>query len=198
MFENCCWRWKGCVHFNMLSIYIIECVFINMYYFSMHLYFMQSRSILGCILCFYLTSKLPSQGGEKKRHQKGLFSGNHVSQVFQASLNVKCVSNFSPSTTKMFLIFQHFCVQMHLPIWFLHSWIITKHPPIVLSVIIFKILQHSSCDECLLVGSDPTPGMGGYSSWEHAPKGCLISIWKPHTEGHTPKWIGGRIFLSLP
>lgn len=81
---------------------------------------------------------------------------------------------FFPSTTKMLFIFQHFCVQMNLPIWFSHTRIITKHLSTMLSVIIFKILRHSSCDKCLFVGSDPQPRTVGYSSWEQTP-GVLAS-----------------------
>lgn len=102
---------------------------------------------------------------------------------------------FFPSTAKMFLIFQHFCVQMHLPIWFSHSRIITKHSPIVLSVIIFKILQHSSCDKCLLAGSDPHPRNG----WvlRTRPKGTSLVSESLHAEGQTPEWRSQNFSFSI-
>lgn len=80
--KTCCWKWKGCVCFNMWSIHIINFVFIRIPYFSTHFYVIQ-RSWFDCFQCFYLTSKLPLP---RKKHWKGLFSGNHVSRFSQPIL----------------------------------------------------------------------------------------------------------------
>lgn len=80
--KNCCWKWKGCVSFNIWSIHIINFVFVRIPYFSTHFCVMQ-RSWSDCIQCFYLTSKLPLP---RKKHWKGLFSGNHVSRFSQPIL----------------------------------------------------------------------------------------------------------------
>ena len=123
--KNCCWKWKGCVS---LICDIINFVFIRIPYFSTHFYVIQ-RSWLDCIQCFYLTSKLPLP---RKKHWKGPVLWQPCVQVFPAHLNIKCVSNFSCQPQKCSLYFKIFCVQMHLPTWFSHRQIITKHPPIVL------------------------------------------------------------------
>lgn len=104
---------------------------------------------------------------------------------------------FFPSTTKMFLIFQHFCVQMHLPIWFSHTSMITKHPPIVLSVITFQILRHSSWNTCVVVGSDPHPGNGWFLQRSTPPRGLHRHL-KASTQKDTPESKAGDwLFLSL-
>lgn len=150
-----------------------------MYVYKIHLVFVhyhivhtnKIKSLSDCILGFYLISQ--SSLPRKRASRKGLLSGNHVSQVFQDSLNVKSVSNFFPSTTKMFLIFQHFCVQMHLPLWFSHTKRITNHLPVMLSAIIFKVLWHSSWDKGMLAASDPWSSSRACSA-EFMSRACSI------------------------
>lgn len=113
------------------------------------------QSLLDCLLYFYLNW---SRHCPEKSTERACSLATMCPRFPGQSEHQMCFQ-FFPSTTKMLFIFQHFCVQMHLPIWFSHIRIITKHLPIMLSVIIFKILQHSSCDKCLLVGSDPQPRM---------------------------------------
>lgn len=157
--------WVCC---TMPSTHIIEFVRVHLHCLRMLLYFMQRRSVIrlySVLICHFQVASA------QEKAPKGPVLWQPCVPGFPGlSQRQMCFQSFPP-TTKMFLIFQHFCIQMHLPIWFSQTSMITKHPPIVLSVIILQILQPSSWNTCVLVGSDPSLGMGGSSSGAHPPGG---------------------------
>lgn len=68
------------------------------------------------------------------------------------SLTLNLFLIFSSSTTRMFPIFQHFCVQMQPPIWFSHTRETLKHLSVVLSVLIFlQVFHPGSNDQHMMV-----------------------------------------------
>lgn len=106
------------IAFNVLSINKMKFVFVNIDYFRACMYIYAKKLIKLHSVFFIL---LPSCLCPEKRTWKGLFSGNHVCPRFSRPVLTSNVFPIFQSTTKMFLICQHFYVQMHLPIWFSHT-----------------------------------------------------------------------------
>lgn len=138
-----------------------------------------------CVLSHFLVASAPKQA-----NWKGLLSGKHMSQVFQDSHNSQCVSNFSHQPQKCSLYFNIFvskCITQSDSQT--QGKKITKQLPVVLSVIIFKILEHSS--QLMwqmhvklvptLASAENMPLEGFHSSWR-SPLQSLkfsLSLWMP-------------------
>lgn len=124
---------------------------------------MGRKSLSHCLQYFYLTS-------QKKVNWKSLFSGNHVSWVFQDSLNIKCVSNFSHQPQKCSLYFNIFVSKS---ISQSDSHTEEESQNILLLCCLWLSLKHFSTVHVTNTGRmvlTLLPGVVGYSSWEHAPE----------------------------